>query len=229
MDTHSITWTLWRRARDGDRAAYDRLFALHADRALLFVRARLGPRLRTSVESVDVLQDAYLAAHAAFDGFEHTDDGAFARWLFRIIENRIRDLHDYHGATKRRSIELPTPDPATGPFTAADRAERREALLRALDDLAEDHRRVILLRHFEGLGAEEVGRLMGRSPGAVRKLAARALVELGARLERISMDGRKSGNGGLAPSPRGAYPPSPADRSTREESAPEPPSGSTPS
>ena len=59
---NSITHDLWLKARNGDREAYDRLFGLHAERALLFIRARLGPRLREKVESVDVLQDAYLAA-----------------------------------------------------------------------------------------------------------------------------------------------------------------------
>ena len=180
MDT--ITRTLWLRARDGDRTAYDRLFALHVDRAMMFIRARLGSKLRASVESEDVLQDAYLAAHAAFDRFDYTDEGAFSRWLFRIIENRLRDLNDYVGAKKRQAVDLPAPDPATGPVTAADRTERREALVRALDGLEEDHRRVILLRYFEGQSADETGRLMGRSPGAVRKLAARALAELGDKL-----------------------------------------------
>ncbi|WP_210420364.1 RNA polymerase sigma factor [Aquisphaera giovannonii] len=185
MDTSTITRTLWLKAREGDKSAYDRLFALHADRALMFIRARLGPRLRASVESVDVLQEAYLAAHAGFDRFEYAegDDGAFLRWLFRIVENRLRDLNDRAGAKKRRPVELPRLDPATGPVTAAERAERREALVRALDALEDDHRRVILLRYFEGLSAEEAGRLMDRSPGAIRKLAARALAALGEKLE----------------------------------------------
>src|SRR5262249_34391259 len=144
----SITRTLWRKARAGDMSAYDRLFALHADRAVLFIRARLGPRLRASVESVDILQDAYLAAHAGVGRFDYPegDDGAFLRWLFRIIENRLRDLNDRVSAKKRQPVDLPTLDPATGPVTAAERAERREALVRALDALEDDHRRVILLR-----------------------------------------------------------------------------------
>src|SRR5262249_1023968 len=65
----SITKQLWQKARGGDPAAYDRLFALHADRAMLFIRGRLGPKMRSKVESGDVLQDAYLAAHQAFAGF----------------------------------------------------------------------------------------------------------------------------------------------------------------
>jgi RNA polymerase sigma-70 factor (ECF subfamily) len=177
----AITRALWEKARAGDRAAYDRLFALHADRALFFIRARLGPRLREKLESRDVLQDAYAAAHGAFDGFQYTDDDAFMRWLCRIIENRIRDLGDRHDAVKRQPVPRPATDP-TGPVTAMDRAEHRARVERALDTLDEEHRAVLLLRFFEGLGAEEAGRRMDRSAGAVRKLTARALVELGRRL-----------------------------------------------
>ncbi len=177
----SITQILCKKARSGDRVAYDRLFALHSDRVLMFVRARLGPKLRQNVESVDVLQDAYLAAHKAFENFEYIDDGSFTRWLCRIIENRIRDMNDHFGAQKRQAVPLPASDP-TGPVTALDRAEHREKVVRALDELSEDHRQVLLLRFFEDLSAEEVGQIMDRTGGAVRKLTSRALVELGRRL-----------------------------------------------
>jgi RNA polymerase sigma-70 factor (ECF subfamily) len=181
MLMESITQILCARARAGDREAYDHLFRLHQDRALLFIRARLGPKLREQLESQDVLQEAYLAAHQGFAGFEYTDEGAFTRWLCRIIENRIRDLGDHFAARKRRPVALPQPAP-TGPITALDRAEHREKVVRALDGLNDDHRQVLLLRFFEGLSAEEVGERMGRSAGAVRKLTARALTELGKHL-----------------------------------------------
>ena len=177
----SITQTLCKRAQSGDREAYDRLFALHADRALLFVRARLGPKLREKVESMDVVQEAYLAAHRDFDKFKYTDESAFLRWLCRIMENRIRDLGDYFAAKKRQPVELPRSDP-TGPVTALDRTEHREMVLQALDELSDDHRQVLLLRFFEGLTAEQAGKRMTRSAGAVRKLTARALDELGKRV-----------------------------------------------
>jgi RNA polymerase sigma-70 factor (ECF subfamily) len=177
----SITQILCRKAKSGDRDAYDRLFALHSDRVLMFIRARLGPKLRNNVESIDVLQDAYLAAHKAFENFEYVDDGSFTRWLCRIIEDRMRDMNDHFGAQKRQAIPLPASDP-TGPITAIGRAEHREKVVQALDTLSEDHRQVLLFRFFEDLSAEEVGQIMDRSAGAVRKLTARALVELGKRL-----------------------------------------------
>ena len=185
----SLTKTLCEQARGGDRDAYDRLFAMHADRAMLFIRARLGPRLREKVESVDVLQEAYLAAHQAFAGFEFTGEEAFTRWLCRIIDNRIRDLGDHFGAQKRQGVGIPRSAPS-GPVTLLNRAEHREKVLRVLDQLSDEHRQVLLLRYFEGLSAEETGNQMGRSAGAVRKLTARALAEVGRRLG--SMEESKS-------------------------------------
>jgi RNA polymerase sigma-70 factor (ECF subfamily) len=178
MTPTSVTYVLWTKARAGDRAAYDRLFTLHAERALLFIRARLGAELRNRVEPQDVLQEAYLAAHCGFAQFEYTDDGSFLRWLCRIIDNRIRDMGDYFSARKRQAVALPRSDP-TGPSTALDRAEHRARVAGALDQLSDDHRQVILLRYFEGLSAEETGARMNRTAGAIRKLTARALVELG--------------------------------------------------
>src|SRR5260221_6241787 len=177
----SLTKTLCEQARAGDRTAYDRLFGLHADRALLFIRARLGPKLRDKLESGEVLQEAYLAAHQAFERFEYTDEGAFSRWLCRIIDNRIRDLGNHFAARKRQPVEVPRSNP-TGPGTNLDRTEHRARVARALDSLADDHREVLLLRFFEGHSAEETGERMGRSAGAVRKLTTRALAELGKQL-----------------------------------------------
>jgi RNA polymerase sigma factor (sigma-70 family) len=78
-------------------------------------------------------------------------------------------------------VELPRSDP-TGVITALDRAEHREKIARGLEALDEDHRQVLLFRFFEGLTSEETGERMGRTAGAVRKLTARALVELGKQL-----------------------------------------------
>ena len=180
MDENTLI--LWQKARDGDRDAYDRLFARCSDRTIMFIRARLGSRLRASVESRDVLQDAYLAAHRDFASFEYTGEGAFGRWLRSIIENRIRDLGDYWRAKKRQAVALPKPEPETGPITAVDRAELQQVVLRGIGALSEEHRLVLLLRYFEGLDAEETGRRMNRSAGAVRKLTARSLAELGGLL-----------------------------------------------
>lgn len=180
VDPESITHELWRQAKAGDQSAYERLFSLHADRVLVFIRARLG-KLRAKIEPEDVLQDAYLAAHQSFDQFEYTNDGAFLRWLCRIVDNRMRDSHDYFTAKKRQEVPVPR-SAITGPVTALHRVENREQIENALSQLSDEHRDVLLMRYFEGLSAEETGQRMNRSDGAVRSLAARALIELGKQI-----------------------------------------------
>ncbi len=179
--TETLAEELCHRASLGDRAAYEQLFAMHFDRALLFVRTRLGPKLRQKLDSVDVLQDAFLAAHEKFGDFTPRDAQSFFFWLCRIIDHRICNLGDYFGARKREPVELPRELPM-GLSTAMDRAEQREKIARALEELTEEHRQVLLLRYFQGMTAEEVGQTMNKSAGAVRKMTARALIELGKRL-----------------------------------------------
>lgn len=181
MEPESITKQLWRQAKAGDGVAFEQLFALHTDRLLVFVRAKLGGTLRDRIEPEDVLQDAYVAALKSFDEFQYSDDGAFLRWMCRIVDHRLRDAHDYFKAKKRQAVEIPRSSP-TGPVTALGRAENRQQIQAALEKLSDEHREVLLLRYFEGLSAEDAGARMNRSAGAIRNLAARALAELGQHL-----------------------------------------------
>lgn len=187
-----VTGALVLRARAGDREAYDRLFALTADRVLLYVRMRLGEGLRRELESMDVLQEAYAEALRSLGDFDRGDDGAFARWLCRIAENRIRDLADRHGAAKRRPPGGVRPvtevldrvrASGTGPVTCAARAEKRACLERAVGALGDEERQAILLRYFQDRTVEEMGEVMGKSPSAVRRLLGRAIARLGDELK----------------------------------------------
>jgi RNA polymerase sigma-70 factor, ECF subfamily len=182
MPHESITHALWKRAKGGDRAAFDDLFSIHTERLLVFISAKLWGTLRQRIESEDVLQDAYTAALQGFSQFEYIDDGSFLRWMCRIIDNRLRDANDYFTAAKRQFRELPRSTP-TGPVTALARAENRERLQAAIEQLSDEHREVILLRYFQGLSTEEAGQRMQRSAGAIRNLLSRALVELGKQLK----------------------------------------------
>jgi RNA polymerase sigma-70 factor (ECF subfamily) len=189
---HPPTLLLLDQARSGDRDAYDRLFALTVDRVLLFIRMKLGEALRAKVDSMDVLQEAYLEAHRDLAQLDVQDDGAFVRWLCRIAENRIRGLADHFGAQKRqppqgeasvtRAMELAR-HPGTGPLTAVARSESREQLEKAMERLEAEERDVLLLRHFEDRPLEQIAEIMGRSPTAVRRLLGRASLRLGEELQ----------------------------------------------
>ena len=193
-----ITESLVARAHQGDREAFDRLFALAADRALLFIRLRLGRKLRSRLESMDVLQEVYVEALGAFERFEYRGDDSFSRWLCRLIENRIRGLADHFGAKKRTppAGEVPVSKviegvrlSGAGPVTALDHGEARAQLADALEQLEDDAREVLLLRFFQGRTQGEIAELMGRSPTAVRRLLGKATLALGRKLASFGTDG----------------------------------------
>lgn len=180
---------LLKRAREGDREAYDRLFALSSDRVLLYVRLRLGAALRAKVDSMDVLQEAYIEAVKALPAFEMRGTSAFGEWLCRIAENCIRGMADHFGAQKRRApadsaraSSVPMCAPSTGPATAAARQESRRKLEQAIETLEAEERDVLLRRYFQSRTLEEIAQETGCSPTSVRRILARALTRLGEAL-----------------------------------------------
>jgi len=186
-----ITLGLVLRARAGDRDAYDRLFALASERALLFIRLRLGARLRGRLDSMDVLQEAYVEALRAFPDFEFRGDDSFSRWICRLIENRIRGLADHFDAAKRRPPGAPAPisqvldrvrATTPGPSTQFELKEDEKRLAAALERLADDEREALLLRFFQERDVDDIARLTGASASSVRRLVGRATAKLGGLL-----------------------------------------------
>jgi len=179
-------------AREGDRAAYDRLFALAADKVLFFIRMRLRSPLREELEPLDVLQETYLEAHRSFGRFDPRGTGSFSRWLCRIAGRAISGLADRSGASKRRapgrrrtisSVLESAAGTGVDPGEIAARREEIERLEGAMAALDDEERRAILLRYFEEETIEEMAAGLGRSPTAVRRLLGRATARLGERLE----------------------------------------------
>jgi RNA polymerase sigma-70 factor (ECF subfamily) len=193
------TVQLLRRAKLGDAQALNDLCARYGERLRTVVRLRLGIRLRSKLESCDVVQDALMKVLPRIQAAEFATSGAFFHWLTAIVENHIRDMADHYAADKRdaareRPLEVQQPGTAsvvgpiaglatTGtPSLAAVRAEDLSRLETAVDALPDEQREALLLVRYEGLTLAEAGAKMNRTPDAVRMLVARALVRLGKTL-----------------------------------------------
>lgn len=169
-------------ARAGDRGSLEALLRLHRPRLLDRIRLLMGDQARRIADSADFAQVVLVDVTAGLGSFESRGSGSFLRWLTQIARNRIRD------AVRRRREEsidtfvMGSLTGGDGPQTRAQINELREQVADALQQLSEDHRRVVELRQLDGLSFAAVGQQMGRSENAVQLLFARALVELGSRL-----------------------------------------------
>jgi len=197
QNTHQLVSS----AQKGDRFAIEQLCNIYAERIRRIVRLRVGPELRVQLESMDLVQDALIAAVTGLKDFRDHNDGDFMRWMVKITENRIRDHVDHIHAAKRdirRQVRLEddcesegsseksyqsVPIVTTTPSVMLARREELDRLEKAMDRLTDDYREVLLLAKIEGLPHEQIAEYMERSPAAVAKLLSRAIVALAIEFE----------------------------------------------
>ena len=164
----------------GDEAAFEHLVRTHAG-ALLRVTRRF---LRSEDDARDAVQDAFLAVLRSIDSFE--GGSSLSTWLHRIAINAaLQKLR-----AQRRRPETPIENylpqfekdghhaRAVSPWPAADellvREETRDHVRRAIEQVPESYRVVLLLRDIEGLDTEETARLLGLTQNAVKVRLHRA-------------------------------------------------------
>lgn len=182
-------------ARRGRQDARARLLERYRNYLGLLARTCLARRLQAKIDSSDMVQEAFLKAHARFGQFLGGTDAELAAWLRRILANCMADAGRRYAQNEGRDIEREKSledqldrssralarflhDSGTTPSGGAARGELSVAVADALARVEPDHREVIILRNFHDLEWSEIGRRMGRSPDAARKLWARALTQL---------------------------------------------------
>jgi RNA polymerase sigma-70 factor (ECF subfamily) len=158
----------WQR---GDRAAFERLVRAWEGRIGRFL-ARLTGCPETAG---DLTQEVFLRVYLARD--RYADDGRFGTWVYRIALNLARD------AARRRPPPAPLADfdPPTPGEAADGLAERHEAagvVAAALAELPGPLREVVVLRHYEDLGFEDMARLLGTPASTLKSRFGVALRKL---------------------------------------------------
>lgn len=191
------TQILLDRVQHGDHAALNALCDRYQERVLRSVRIRLGAKLRSNLQSSDVLQDVMLEAIRGIDRFEYRTEGAFMKHLNVLVEHRIRDLIDFWEAERRdpgREIALgsrsngdgnPLNDdiegrPAPTPSSLLVLQEDLERMERAMDLLSPEQRELLVAVKLEERSCAELVGEYGPTEAAVRMKVNRAQAKLAA-------------------------------------------------
>ena len=147
-------------------------------------------------DAEDLAQDALVRALKARESFR--GESAVETWLYRITvntwKNRVRS-ETRRGGGKTASIEaftgedhegeapFPSNDPPPGAGLEAE--ERDSAVQKALLELDDDSRAVVLLRDLEGLAYDEIAQSLGVPEGTVKSRLSRARQELKEKLKKF--------------------------------------------
>jgi RNA polymerase sigma-70 factor (ECF subfamily) len=166
------------RAANGDEPARDLLLAQVRVIVHRYCRARLGRLPASQHAADDVAQEVCLAVLSALPGYE--DRGRpFEAFVFAIAAHKVADA-------QRQAMRHPVPieqlpdivDAGPGPADQVVRADEAEKARDLLDLLPPAQRELLVLRVAVGLSAEETGRVLDMTAGAVRVAQHRALARL---------------------------------------------------
>jgi len=190
-------------ARNGDRAAFDSLFARNFPRLVAFIRARVGGVIAARESAHDLAQSVCREALEGIDEFDFRGEDAFRRWLFvravRKISNRHRWLHREKRDAARDAVPALAEEDATGLLTAyatidtpsrhASAKEQLELIESSLERLPDAQREAIALVRVAGLSYQETAEHLGRTESATRGLVMRGLARLSGLLDGSEIDG----------------------------------------
>ena len=176
----------------GDNDALAALLARHGPA----VRRRLtiSPVWQGTLDAADVMQVTYLEAFLQVHQLADRTPAGFLGWLNRLAENNLRDaikaLERQKRPDPRQQIRRAAPgdsastllDHLRGTAQTPSRSvaghESQQVLETALRQLPPAYAQIVRLHDLEGRPVVEVAEALGRSPGAVYMIRARALQRL---------------------------------------------------
>jgi RNA polymerase sigma-70 factor (ECF subfamily) len=157
---------------------------------------RLDKRISARVDASDIVQEAMRDAFRRLPEYFADPQISFYPWLRRIAWDRLVDMYRTHVAAERRSVLREQPQApvlndesvaelAHGIVTSSINPSRRAMLAEmeartkaALMQLKPHDREILVLRHLEQLGVEEIASVLGISQTAVTSRHLRALQRL---------------------------------------------------
>ena len=199
--TREQTDDLLTAARDGKAGAVDDLLGEFREPLRRVIGMRLDPVLARRVDASDIVQDVLVEANQRLTEYLAKPDMPFHLWLRHLAQDRIIDTHRRHRTAQRRSVDREQPinrpawaddssnslvaqlvDTERTPATNAIQEELARKLTAAVDELGDDDREVILLRHTEQMANQDVASLLGLTEAAASMRYLRALRRLRAVL-----------------------------------------------
>ena len=163
----------------GDARTFTTLVDRHAPACLRYATRMLGDR----ADAEDVAQETFMRVHKSLSQYD--ERVPFRSWLFAILVNRCRTSLSQRIRRERKVVADHGEMMLASVPSTARATELRQDVERALRRLVAEQREAFLLRHVEQLEYDEITRLTGARPSAVRMRVKRACD----RLQELLRDG----------------------------------------
>ncbi|MBI3160069.1 MAG: sigma-70 family RNA polymerase sigma factor [Chloroflexi bacterium] len=177
------------RAAQGDRESFGLLYDRYVERIYNYIYYRTG----NHHDAEDLTARVFTRAMKHITSYQ--DRGVpFSAWLYRIAHNLVANWH--RDNSRRQELPLEDGYGLTGevemPEARLMRSEEQRALLQVIYGLPEDRQQLLILKFVEHLSNAEIGKIMGRTEGAVKSLYHRTLLSLRDEIEIRNEEQRKT-------------------------------------
>lgn len=163
------------RARDGDMEGLYFLYVRFGDDVFRYVNSLV----KNHHEAEDITQSVFLKLVTVLRTYEPRPDIPFVAWVLRVARNLALDQ-----MKDRRSIPCEEVSPGVSDHRQIG-DERRKDLRWALEQLPEEQRQVLILRHIRGFSPPEIAAALGKSESSIDGLHHRGRRSIQATLEDL--------------------------------------------
>jgi RNA polymerase sigma-70 factor, ECF subfamily len=176
--------------KQGSISAFDTLVERYEKRVFNFAYRMAG----NYDDANDVAQEAFIRVFNSINTFR--GDANFSTWLYRIVTNVYLDerkkakshLHtplDEYIELEENTVARQIEDTRPTPEDVVELNERHDLLQKAIQDLPDYQRIMVILYHTESKSYEEIAEIMNLPIGTVKSRLNRARLALKEKLEPI--------------------------------------------
>ncbi|MDD4042994.1 MAG: sigma-70 family RNA polymerase sigma factor [Anaerolineaceae bacterium] len=159
-----------------DPEAFGQLYERYVERIYNYIYFKVG----SVKDAEDLTAKVFFKALKSVGGYRHMGL-PFSAWLYRIAHNLVANFHRDRSRIQEISIEnlvLEDRSHSSAPENLMEAKQESAFLLRLVNDLSPQKRELVILKHVHRLSNEEIGKIFGKTEGAIKSLYHRTLVEL---------------------------------------------------
>lgn len=183
--------------REGKDGAADRLLERHRDPLRRMIEMRMDQKIKQRVDASDIVQEVMIEANRRLQKYLENPVMPFHLWIRQMARDRLIDAHRRHRGSEKRSVDREKAMVAPGamdrstielaaqlcdaemtPAEAATMKELHQRFQNAIEELDENDREIVIMRHVEQLTNQDVAAALDLSEPAASMRYLRAIRKL---------------------------------------------------
>lgn len=165
----------------GDNDAFEKLYSEYES----MVYSTAYYMTKNSEDAADISQDVFIKVYKSLPNFR--GECKFSSWIYRVCVNTVNDHMRKHKRQKTVSLsvydedsdeesqlDIPVEDIDALPEAALEKSNTQEMIKKAISELPEDMRTIVVLRDIYGYSYDELCRILSLKEGTVKSRINRA-------------------------------------------------------